>query len=91
MQEVNDPLVATGFALVLNLVVGAQMYVYWGRTAGQEGMAKVHDEMLLSAAKVDGREKVDVILQPQSPLLQQVHECGYDHMRASQQLTMYIE
>jgi hypothetical protein len=43
-------------------------------------MAKVRDEMLLGAAKGDGREKVDVILQPQSPLLQQVHERGYDHI-----------
>ena len=36
-QEVNDPLVATGFALALtlNLIISAQMYVYWGRTASQ--------------------------------------------------------
>ena len=46
--------------LALNLVVGTQMNVYWGRTAGQDGTAKVRDEMLLGAAKVYDREKVDV-------------------------------
>ena len=67
---------AAGFALalVLNLVVGAQMCVYWGRAAGQEGAAKVRDEMSLGAAKIYGRKKVDVVVQPQSPLPQQVHE-----------------
>jgi mannose-P-dolichol utilization defect protein 1 len=70
-QEVNDPLVAAGFALALalNLVVGAQMYAYWGRSVGQEGAAK---EISLGAAKVMyEREKVDVVVQPQSPLPQQ--------------------
>ena len=68
---------AAGFALAfaLNLVVGAQMYVYWGRTGGQEGATKVRDEMSLGAAKeVYGREKVDVVVQPQSPLPQRAHE-----------------
>ena len=50
------------------------MYVYWGRTAGQEGAVKVCDEMSLGATKVYGREKVDVVVQPQSPLPQQAHE-----------------
>jgi len=70
-QEVNDPLVAAGFALafVLNLVVGAQMYVYWGRS---ESVAKVRDEISLGAPKeVYAREKVDIVVQPQSPLPQQ--------------------
>ena len=73
-QEVNDPLVAAGFALALalNLVVGVQMYAYWGRSVGQEGAAKVHDEISLGYAKeVYSREKVDVVVQPQSPLPQQ--------------------
>ncbi len=33
-QEVGDPVVLTGFALalVLNLVLGAQLWMYWGKT-----------------------------------------------------------
>ena len=60
--------------LALNLVVGTQMNVYWGHTAGQEGTAKVRDEMLRGAAKMYDREKVNVVVQPQSPLPQQAHE-----------------
>ena len=60
--------------LALNLVIGTQMNVYWGRTAGQEGTAKVRDEMLRGAAKMYDREKVNVVVQPQSPLPQQAHE-----------------
>jgi mannose-P-dolichol utilization defect protein 1 len=74
-QEVNDPLVAAGFALAfaLNLVVGAQMYVYWGRGVGQEGATKAREDVTLGASKEMsyGREKVDVVVQPQSPLPQQ--------------------
>ena len=88
-QEVSDPLVAAGFALALtlNLVVGAQMYVYWGRTAGQEDAAKVRNEMsLVTAKEVYGREKVEVVVQPQSPLPQHAHErsqsAAYGHKRA---------
>ena len=71
-----DPLVAAGFALalMLNLIIGAQTCVYWGRTAGQEGAAKVSDEMSLGAAKIYDRKKVNVNVQPQSPLPQQAHE-----------------
>jgi mannose-P-dolichol utilization defect protein 1 len=71
-QEVNDPLVATGFvlALALNVIVGAQMYVYWGR--GENVANKVRDEISLGAPReVYAREKVDVVVQPQSPLPQQ--------------------
>ncbi|KAH8992574.1 mannose-P-dolichol utilization defect 1 protein [Lactarius hatsudake] len=73
-QEVNDPLVAAGFALALalNLIVGVQMYAYWGRGVGQDSAAKVRDEISLGSAKeVYVREKVDVVVQPQSPLPQQ--------------------
>ncbi|KAH8984450.1 hypothetical protein EDB92DRAFT_1887037 [Lactarius akahatsu] len=73
-QEVNDPLVAAGFALALalNLIVGVQMYTYWGRGVGQDSAAKVRDEISLGSAKeVYVREKVDVVVQPQSPLPQQ--------------------
>lgn len=75
VQEVNDPLVAAGFALAftLNLVVGVQMYVYWGRGVSQDGMTKAREDVSLGATKeaVYGREKVDVVVQPQSPLPQQ--------------------
>ena len=75
-QEVDDPLVAAGYALalVLNLVVGIQMYAYWGKgsvvgaVAGQE---KTRDEFPLGGGKEIGgygREKVDIVVQPQSPL-----------------------
>ncbi|KAH9172013.1 hypothetical protein EDB89DRAFT_2096290 [Lactarius sanguifluus] len=73
-QEVNDPLVAAGFALALalNLIVGVQMYAYWGRGVGQDSAAKVRDEISLGSSKeVYVREKVDVVVQPQSPLPQQ--------------------
>ncbi|KAF8266297.1 hypothetical protein EI94DRAFT_1586163 [Lactarius quietus] len=73
-QEVNDPLVAAGFALAfaLNLVVGAQMYGYWGRGIGSESAPKLRDDISLGTPKeVYGREKVDVVVQPQSPLPQQ--------------------
>jgi hypothetical protein len=51
-KRVNDPLVAAGFALVLvlNLVVGIQMYVYWGKGSGASVLAgheKVRDEFPL--------------------------------------------
>ena len=72
-QEVNDPLVAAGYALafVLNLVLGAQMYAYWGKGAGGGGhdvYAKARDEYSLGGGGSDyGREKVDIVVQPQSP------------------------
>jgi mannose-P-dolichol utilization defect protein 1 len=73
-QEVNDPLVAAGFALalVLNLVVGIQMYVYWGKGSGVSvaGHEKVRDEIPLGGGREIsgyGREKVDIVVQPQSP------------------------
>jgi mannose-P-dolichol utilization defect 1 len=72
-QEVNDPLVAAGFALALtlNLVVGAQMYAYWGKgvAVGHEIDAKARYESPPLGGKQAnyGREKVDVVVQPQSP------------------------
>jgi mannose-P-dolichol utilization defect 1 len=77
-QEVNDPLVATGFALALalNLVVGAQMYVYWGKgvaPVGHEAGAKARDGFPPLGGKQAsyGQEKVDVVVQPQNPSSQQ--------------------
>jgi mannose-P-dolichol utilization defect 1 len=74
-QEVNDPLVAAGFALALalNLIIGAQVYVYWGKgvvgVVGHETSAKARDESPPLGGKQAsyGREKVDVVVQPQSP------------------------
>lgn len=74
-QEVNDPLVAAGFALalVLNLVVGIQMYVYWGKGSGisvAAGHEKARDEFPLGGGREIGgygREKVDIVVPPQSP------------------------
>jgi mannose-P-dolichol utilization defect protein 1 len=74
-QEVNDPLMAAGFALalVLNLVVGIQMYAYWGKGSGVSvvsGHEKTRDEFPLGEGREIGsygREKVDIVVQPQSP------------------------
>ncbi|KAI0299656.1 hypothetical protein B0F90DRAFT_1727546 [Multifurca ochricompacta] len=67
-QEVNDPLVAAGFALALalNLVVGVQMYTYWGKgVVGQETDIKAsRDDIPLEVYR---QEKVDIVVQPQSP------------------------
>ncbi len=86
-QEVNDPLVGAGFALslVLNLVVGIQMYVYWGKgsvvsvTAGHE---KARDEFPLGGKEVGGygREKVDIVVQPQSP---SSHPSTHQHLQSA--------
>jgi mannose-P-dolichol utilization defect 1 len=73
-QEVNDPLVAAGFALalVLNVVVGVQMYAYWGKGSGVSviaGHGKAGNEFPLGGREIGGygREKVDIVVQPQSP------------------------
>ena len=73
-QEVNDPLVGAGFALalVLNIVLGVQMYVYWGKggvVVSHETDAKVREDFPPLGGKEAsyGREKVDVVVQPQSP------------------------
>ncbi|KAH9939825.1 mannose-P-dolichol utilization defect 1 protein [Amylocystis lapponica] len=70
--EVDDPLVSAGFALalVLNAVVGAQMWMYWGRDE------LVHAPATTIGVPVDEKEKmqwqndarpVEVIVPPQSP------------------------
>jgi len=80
-QEVKDPLVAAGFALALalNLVVGVQMYAYWGKgivvgSGSHEMDVKVRDEFPLGGRGTGyGREKVDIVVQPQSPPHQSTH------------------
>lgn len=66
---------AAGFALafVLNVIVGIQMYVYWGKGSGVSvaaGHEKGRDEFQLGGGREiggHGREKVDIVVQPQSP------------------------
>jgi len=64
--EVGDNIVAAGFALalVLNVVLGAQMWMYWGKEEKDEanlGKAKL--------ASVSEKERqFNVVVQPQSPL-----------------------
>jgi mannose-P-dolichol utilization defect protein 1 len=88
-QEVDDPLVAAGYALafVLNLIVGVQMYAYWGRgsivIANQEtgAAAKPRDQFPLGGGRETsyGREKVDVVVQPQSP--PPPHQATHQHQQ----------
>ncbi|KAH9990028.1 hypothetical protein BJV77DRAFT_1014677 [Russula vinacea] len=80
-QEVNDPLMAAGFALalVLNLVVGIQMYAYWGKGSG----VKTRDEFPLGEGREIGsygREKVDIVVQPQSP---SSHPPTHQHLQSA--------
>ncbi|KAI0260647.1 hypothetical protein BC834DRAFT_899416 [Gloeopeniophorella convolvens] len=69
-QEVNDPLVAAGFALALalNLVVGLQLYVYWGKGVAQETDTRAREGVPATEKEVYGQdEKVDIVVPPQSP------------------------
>jgi mannose-P-dolichol utilization defect 1 len=87
-QEVNDPLMAAGFALalVLNLVVGIQMYAYWGKGSGVgvvSGHEKTRDEFPLGEGREIGsygREKVDIVVQPQSP---SSHPPTHQHLQSA--------
>jgi len=70
-QEVKDPLIAGGFALalLLNIVLGAQMWMYWGK--GEKIVEKQEQgEMKLAAPvpmKAEGSPKPEV-LRSASPL-----------------------
>lgn len=59
--EVGDPLVSAGFALALalNCVVGAQMWMYWGKDE--------KEELARTAIGVPESEKASVHWQPDSP------------------------
>jgi len=61
--EVGDPVVLTGFivALLLNLVLGAQMWTYWGK--GQQEM-NLDDTVSIAPTQY---EKVDIVVSPASP------------------------
>jgi len=64
--EVGDNLVAAGFALalLLNIVLGAQMWMYWGK--------EDKEEMSLGKTKLtsvtEKERQFDVVIPPQSPL-----------------------
>ena len=62
---------AAGFALalVVNVVVGIQMYAYWGKGSGVgvvTGHEKACEEFPLRGSY--RWKKVDIVVQPQSPL-----------------------
>ncbi|KAI0916721.1 hypothetical protein AcW1_007903 [Taiwanofungus camphoratus] len=70
--EVGDPLVSAGFALALalNCVVGAQMWMYWGKDEKEE-LARttigVPESEKASVHWQPDSPKVEVIVPPQSP------------------------
>lgn len=69
--EVGDPILSAGFALalLLNVVLGVQMWVYWGKDGKDANIPtqlKVQEEKIPAAAwQQDG--KVDIVIQPASP------------------------
>ena len=73
--ELGDPIVAAGFALALalNVVLGLQMWAYWGKDIREHGIpvgtraAETEKENIPAAAwQEDG--KVEVVIQPASPI-----------------------
>lgn len=65
--EVGDRIVLAGFllALILNLVLGAQMYIYWGREV---------DDKVLGRFPIKEKGQLEgIVVPPQSPLLSQAH------------------
>jgi mannose-P-dolichol utilization defect protein 1 len=68
--EVDDPLVAGGFALalILNLVLAIQMVAFWGQGPGVSERAERVLEKPVLAAPVATRERMDMqVPQPDSP------------------------
>ncbi|GJE91609.1 mannose-P-dolichol utilization defect 1 protein [Phanerochaete sordida] len=73
--EVGDPILTAGFALalVLNVVLGVQMWTYWGkdgREAGVSAGSKFEEREMekISTNTWPQNEKVEVIVQPASPI-----------------------
>lgn len=73
--EVGDPILTAGFALalILNVVLGVQMWTYWGKDGKDAGMpvgsrvGESEKEKIPAAAwQEDG--KVEVVIQPASPV-----------------------
>lgn len=73
--EVGDPILFAGFALalVLNLVLGVQMWAYWGKD-GREAHIPVpsrgeeSEKERAPAVSWQSSEKVEVVIQPASPV-----------------------
>lgn len=71
--EVGDLIVTAGFALalLLNLVLGAQMWLYWGKD-GKEQIGKTQIGALSEKEKEDWvperQGRVDVVVTPKSPV-----------------------
>ena len=69
--EVGDTIVTAGFALalILNIVVGVQMWMYWGKDDKEVypkmPMGTLHEKEDWSQAR---HQKVDVVIPPQTPL-----------------------
>lgn len=69
--EVGDSLITAGFALalVLNLILGAQIFLYWGETEKEETRVPVGlpvNEKEKAPWQQDNRQ-VEVVVPPQSP------------------------
>lgn len=75
--EVGDRLVAAGFALalLLNCILGAQMWMYWGKDEREElgrevplgGVMNEKEQSWLSS-QASKSSRVDIVVPPQSPL-----------------------
>jgi mannose-P-dolichol utilization defect 1 len=72
--EVGDKLVAAGFALalLLNCILGAQLWMYWGKDEREElgtevPLGSVTTEKDLWSASQSKPSRVDIVVPPQSP------------------------
>ncbi len=65
ITEVNDPLVLWGFILssILNVVIGIQMYAYWGRS-GPGGLTDSKYRLPTEKVKLDVSDREGIELQP---------------------------
>ncbi|THH16706.1 hypothetical protein EW146_g3972 [Bondarzewia mesenterica] len=77
--EVGDPVVSAGFALalLLNLIIGVQMYAYWGKDMETE-VTVLQPMSEKITEKQDGH--VDIVVPPQSPAS---HQTAYQTQPAS--------
>lgn len=69
--EVGDNIVAAGFALalVLNAVLGVQMWLYWGKEETEEtNLEKTRFSGIVGEREWHRQEKIDVVVPPQSPM-----------------------
>jgi mannose-P-dolichol utilization defect protein 1 len=69
--EVGDNLVAAGFglALLLNAVLGLQMWMYWGKEEREEvNLGRTRLSGAPGEKQRERQEKIDVVVPPQSPM-----------------------